>query len=219
MGEQVTGRPRRYWYWDPDTLDHKNKFYLNAAGNAYVLSKLGQGSAKFCIREKAHDFDNSAPGSSTTYRNGCHYRDYGNTPNTGARFRTPRITVTYLKTPTYINTVGPSYWNIDNDATWDAVNQRYTSGSFDAIELSGAGTWLQGYRAYKIKFYFTGATEIYVQMFNTEGSYDLFDDHHVFQNGEEKVIWNYNNYDLDLLQIFNNDSGEFKVHVIEFQDP
>jgi hypothetical protein len=142
--------------------------------------------------------------------------NYGSTPDTGARFRTPRIVITYLKVPTYLIALGPSYWNIDNGATWDGT--RYSS-SFDAIELSAAGSWTTGYRPYKISFNFTGADELYVQMFNTQGTYDLFDNHHVFRNNEQKVIWNYNNYDLDLLQLFNNGSGPFQVHNIEIQDP
>ena len=85
--------------------------------------------------------------------------------------------------------------------------------------MSATGSWATGYRAYKIRFEFTGTDEIYVQMYNTDGTTDLFDNHHVFTNGEEKVIWNYNNYDLDLLQIFNNASGAFSVTKIEFQEP
>jgi len=217
-GPEFTDRvPEWYWYWNPDTINHQNRFYLNSAGDAYVLSKLGQGSAKFCVREKDHDYDDAAPGASTQYLLGATYRNYGDSPNTGARYRTPRIIITYLKVPTYLIAVGPSYWNIDNDATWDGT--RYSSGSFDAIELSGAGTWLSGYKPYKISFNFTGADELYVQMFNTEGGEDLFDGHHVFRNNEEKVIWNYNNYDLDVLQLFNNGSGPFQVHNIEIQDP
>jgi len=72
-------------YISPDL--NTNTFTLNAAGIAYIQSVMG-GTAKFCLREKDHDYDDvSPPGASS--QNGMAYSEYPT-----ETFK-PYITVTY----------------------------------------------------------------------------------------------------------------------------
>jgi hypothetical protein len=211
-GSQFVDRPLDWIIWI-NSQYHRNTFTLNSAGRTYVENLIGSGSVKLCMREYDHDYLDVDP-SGGSYRNGASYNEIEET-GLPIRLRTPRIVITYLKDPVWLDNIGSSYWTIDNDATWDG--SKYTSDS-ETIELSTTGSWAVDYKPYKIRFEFTGTSELYVQMYNTEGSSDLLFNNNVFTNGEEKVIWNYNNYDIDVIQIYNNDSGEFDVTKIEFLD-
>jgi hypothetical protein len=185
---------------------------LNAAGYIYALGQFGS-TAKFCVREAVYDVGDVEP--SAAYRCGTAYIEMGDTnfPN----IRTPRLVVTYDKDPDWgVYMDATSVWNINGQGTWDGSKYITTN---DALQLVTVGSWAADYKPYKIRMTFTGASSIYVEMYNTDGTNNLFDDREQFTSGEEKVINNYNNLDIWRLWIFNWDSGNFDVTNIEFLEP
>ena len=71
-----------------------NTISLNSSGISYVNNVFGTATlAKFCAREKAHDFDDSAP--ATTYRNSCYYSEQTGTDED------PYLSVTYTTGHTF----------------------------------------------------------------------------------------------------------------------
>lgn len=191
--------------WDGG--DYKrNIMLLNAAGKAYIEAAFG-GLASFCLREYAHDVLNSPP-SSANYRNGLWFMDVGyNDP-----IRTPRLLITYEKSPEWTQHLDNTKWTATNGATWDGTKWNSADGS---IELTPAGTWADGYKPYKIKVTFAGEAEAWIEMYNTQGSGDLLDDLNLVSSGDEVIITNYNNHDIQDLYIYVNGN----VSNIEFLEP
>ena len=76
----------------------------------------------------------------------------------------------------------------------------------------------------------TTSEELWVEMYNTEGSENIFDSpnpyprQHFFSGVPKKVnatidYCNYNNYDIDSLWIYQWNNGGFDITNIEFLDP
>ena len=100
-------------------------------------------------------------------------------------------------------------------ATWDGVKWTSASSPY-LVSLQPSGGWASGYKPYKLKIEFTGATSTYVGLYNTDNTNNLFDGDEQFFSGVPKIINNYNNLDLNKLDIYNWDSGVFDVTNIEF---
>jgi hypothetical protein len=194
--------------FDMEVFDTRNLIYFDST--SYVVANLG-GTVKFCVREYDHDYSDSTPGNSTNYRNGVYYIEHGY----ASPLRTPRLIINYLKTPDWTAHFDNTQWSIGSNGSWDG--SKYTTSS-DTLNLD-TPTFASGYKPYKIRITFTGATSIWVELNNTDGSANLFDGDEQFTSGEEKVINNYNNFDIAELDIFNYDSGDFDVTNIEFLEP
>jgi hypothetical protein len=192
--------------WDGEANYNRNVMLLNAAGKAFVEAAFG-GLVAFCVREYDHDVLNVPP-VGTTHRNGLFFRDIGyNDP-----IRTPRLLITYEKSPEWTQHLDNTKWTATNGATWDGTKWNSSSGS---IELAPAGTWADGYKPYKIRVTFAGEAEAWLEMRNTQGSGELLAGLNLVSSGDEVLITNYNGYDISDLYIFLNGS----VSNIEFLEP
>jgi len=187
----------------------RNPMILNSAGQSYVETNFN-GSVKLCTREAVYDVGNVEPASS--YRCGTYFIEIGNTGLPSGPIRTPRLIITYLKVPDWSVHLDNTDWTVGANGVWNV--DKWTTEN-DTLNLT-AGAFASGYKPYKLKLTFTGATSTYVELYNTDGAKNLFRDDEQFFSGVPKVINNYNNLDLDRLDIFNWDSGNFDVTNIEF---
>jgi hypothetical protein len=187
--------------WDGG--DYKrNLLQLNAAGETYVINNF-DGLVSFCLREYTHDVLDSAPTGNE--RNGLWFLDFGYTDP----LRTPRLKITYDKSPVWVQHL--SDWTILNGASWDG--SKYTS-SGGLVELE-ANAWASGYKPYKIKIEFAGEATAWIEMYNTDGSGELFDGRNEISSNDEILIDNYHNFDMDTLLIYISGT----VTDIQFLDP
>ena len=206
-GAMFLDTPFTWELWDGGD-PARNVMTLNATGEAFISGKLGTSSAKLCAREAAHDVADVTP--TGIHRNGTWYREiaYDGYP----LLKTPRLIITYDKTAVWAPHFDNTQWSLDT-GSWDGV--KYTT-SGDTLILN-TPTFATGYKPSKMRITFTGATSIWVQLYNTQGSKKIIDGQ--MFSGVEMVIDHYNNWDLDELQIFNYDFGDFDVTNIEFLNP
>jgi len=205
-GGMFLDSPASWLLWDGGN-PARNPMTLNSAGQSYVESNFN-GSVKLCAREAVYDVGNVEP--TAAYRCGSNYIEIGNT--NWPYIRTPRLIITYLKVPVWTPQFDNTKWSIGSDGSWDG--SKYTTTN-DTLNLD-TPTFAAGYKPYKIKITFTGASSTWVELKNSDGSDNLFDGDEQFFSGVPKVINNFNNLDLDTLDIFNYDSGDFDVTNIEF---
>jgi len=204
-GGMFLDSPFTWELWDGGNYA-RNVMILNSAGQAYVESNFN-GSVKLCAREAVYDVGNVEPNAA--YRCGTSYIEMGET--NWPYIRTPRLVITYLKIPDWTAQFDNTKWSIGSDGTWDG--SKYTTTN-DTLNLD-TPTFASGYKPYKLKLTFTGASSTWVELYNTDGfPVKLFNGQ--FFSGVPQVINNYNNLDLTALDIFNYDSGNFDVTNIEF---
>jgi hypothetical protein len=185
---------------------------LNAAGLAYVATKYSANVA-FCLREYDHDVLDSPPASGQNFRNGMYFSSIG----WSAYQKAPRLILTYMKVPNWVQHFGPSDWSITNGATWDGLKYISVAG---AVELAPVGTWFDDERPIKIRVTFSGDAnnKAWIEAQNTDGFGDLFGNQAVeISSLDELYIDNYGNFDLAALDIFL-DTGA-TVTNIEFLYP
>ena len=185
--------PQTLVLWDGGN-PKRNVLPLNAAGLAYIATKYSA-KAAFCLREYPHDVLDVAP--TVAGRNGLYFKEIGYQ----AYQKYPRLILTYNKVPNWVQKFGPTAFSITNGATWDGV--KYTSVG-NSVNLAPVGTWFKDERPIKVRIEFQGDGDdtAWIEMFNTDGYGDLFDDRNQVISDQEIYINNYGNFDLEDFYIF-----------------
>jgi hypothetical protein len=200
--------PKTLELWDGG-YPKRNVLSLNEAGLEYIATKYS-GKAAFCLREFDHDVSDSAP-DENGYRNGMYFSEIGYQEHQ----TNPRLILTYNKRPLWVEHFGPTAFSITNGATWDGSKYISVGGS---VELTPVGTWFVDERPIKVRITFRDHVGLaWIEMKNTDGILELFDNRNEIDSEQEIYINNYGNFDLDSFYIFI-DTGAFITN-IEFLYP
>lgn len=200
-GPMFLDTPKTWSLWDGGQVA-RNVMPFNTAGQTYVTTNFGS-SVKLCTREAAHDVANVQPTGNN--RCGAYYSEAGR--DGFPYIKTPRLVITYLKVEEWTEYTDNTKWATNNGATYNGT--AWVPGGSD-ISLSPIGSWATGYKPYKIRLTFSGAATVWVQLWNTD-RYNKLINRNV-TSGEEIILDNYNNLDLDLLEVF----GGVNIQRIEF---
>jgi len=198
------------WEGGSDTL---HEISLNSAGIGHLedVIGVGDGKARFCMREYTHDYLNDEPDD--FYGNGMYFVDQE--PSGEGVLLAPRIEINYLKMPDWTDRTSPEYWDIQggtwSGSVWYSTNEGFGEEVWFEIDSAVFEDW----RPAAARVIFAGEETLSMFMFDDEGY--IFDE--VVSSGEILTIpWRGDGYTYDMLLfgVYAGEGGPFTVTSIEF---
>jgi hypothetical protein len=201
--------PSIKWEQDENNL-FRNQFLLNATGMTELEDAMdtGDNMARFCTREYIHDYLDSAPGSSTTYKNGMYFKGQARIASITLK---PKIEIVYDKVAEWTDRTVEAQWTV---ATGSWNGSGWTS-SGSTLDISDTGGWTTDYRPAGMRITYTGQANVVLNLYDADTVKVIYEATYI-SGDTDTILWGGNEATYNIDNIVITAGGEFTVTKIEF---